>query len=152
MKKKNIFIASPIAGFSTEQDYNKYKSLIKNTVDQIKKHNGNTNIFCEIVNVASVQKYDSPAKSAIKDFNNIQESDLFILLYPQKVVSSALVELGYALSQKKKILIVSPQKNMLPYMVLGLEEVFNNVKLEICEFTLDNLNTIICDFISFQNE
>lgn len=148
MKIKNVFIATPIAGFSTEEDYAKYKNLIKEVIACVKERDKNLNIFCEITNIQDISEYDSPANSVIKDFEHIQKSENFILLYPQKVVSSALIELGYALSKGKNILIISPNKNILPYMVLGFEEVYSNVKVAISEYTHKSLYTIINDFIS----
>lgn len=146
MDNKNIFIATPIAGFSSKEDYKKYKALILEVIGNIKKNN-KINIFCEITNIKDISEYDSPAKSVIKDFKHIRESEYFILLYPQKVGSSALIELGYALSEGKYILIISPEKIILPYMVLGFEEVYSNVKLAICEYTTEGLYTTINNFI-----
>ena len=40
--------------------------------------------------------------------------------YPQKVATSALIELGFAIAYNKRIIIVTPQKNILPYLVLGI--------------------------------
>jgi len=148
MNDKNIFIATPIAGFLTKEDYVKYKNLIKDVVICVKENNQDSNVFCEITNIKDISEYDSPKNSVIKDFEHIRKSDYFILLYPQKVASSALIELGYALSKERNILIISSNKNILPYMVSGFEEVYQTVKVLISEYTHKNLFAIINNFIS----
>ena len=145
----NMFIASPIAGFTSEADYNKYKKLIKSVVGKIKKNNNNlNNIFCEITNINDISEYDSPASAVTKDLYHIDESEIFVLLYPKKVVSSALIELGYAISKRKKILIIASSKDILPYMVLGLDQVYPNIKVEITEYTFENMFNLINKFIN----
>ena len=147
MKKNNVFIASPIAGFLTNQDYDKYSNLLKEVVENLKRRNNIGNIYCEIANITNILEYDSPAKSVVKDFKHIKESDFFILLYPQKIVSSALIELGYAVAENKNILIISPYQEILPYMVLGFEEVYKNIKVKITEYSYQNLLELINNFI-----
>ena len=148
MKKFNVFIASPIAGFLKIDDYNKYRVLINNIVKNLKMNTEVCNIYCEIANITNITNYDSPAKSVTDDFKHIKESDFFILLYPQKVASSALIELGYAIAENKKILIIAPCQEILPYMILGLEEVYKNIKVEITEYSYHSLFKLIKTFIS----
>lgn len=140
---KNIFIATPIAGFLNKEDYKKYRRLIEAVIVELKNIKGLGNIYCEITNLDDVYNYDTPAVSAMKDFNNILNSEYFVLLYPQRVVSSALIELGYALAEGKKILIISSSKEALPYMALELDKIYSNVKIKCIEFTFQN----IYDFI-----
>lgn len=135
----NIFIATPIAGFLNKNDYKMYKKLIEEIVVEINRTNIFGNVYCEITNLDDIADYDSPAASAAKDFNNVLNSEYFILLYPQRVVSSALIELGYALAKEKKILIISSDKNALPYMALELDKIYHNVTIKYSKFTFHNL-------------
>lgn len=139
MSINNIFIATPIAGFLNKNDYKMYKKLIEEIVVEINRANIFGNVYCEITNLDDIADYDSPAASAAKDFNNVLNSEYFILLYPQRVVSSALIELGYALAKGKKILIISSDKNALPYMALELDKIYHNVTIKYSKFTFHNL-------------
>lgn len=139
MSINNIFIATPIAGFLNKNDYKMYKKLIEEIVVEINRTNIFGNVYCEITNLDDIADYDSPAASAGKDFNNVLNSEYFILLYPQRVVSSALIELGYALAKGKKILIISSDKNALPYMALELDKIYHNVTIKYSKFTFHNL-------------
>lgn len=146
MSINNIFIATPIAGFLNKNDYKMYKKLIEEIVVEINCTNIFGNVYCEITNLDDIADYDSPAASAAKDFNNVLNSEYFILLYPQRVVSSALIELGYALAKGKKILIISSDKNALPYMALELDKIYHNVTIKYSKFTFHNLFDYIKTF------
>ena len=169
MSINNIFIATPIAGFLNKNDYKMYKKLIEemketgavlefqltsnvrlNNLSKLEKHPLKRYLENDIKCVQGtdgfgfygtddIADYDSPAASAAKDFNNVLNSEYFILLYPQRVVSSALIELGYALAKGKKILIISSDKNALPYMALELDKIYHNVTIKYSKFTFHNL-------------
>lgn len=88
--------------------------------DQLCHEYGHDRIFAAFADASTYNTYDSPIESAYKDVSAIQECDLFILIYPQKVASSALMELGIAFAEKKQIIIVSSHLEILPYMIQGL--------------------------------
>jgi len=45
---------------------------------------------------------------------------LFILHYPKQVPTSALIELGFALAYKKRILIIASHISTLPFLAQGI--------------------------------
>lgn len=125
MNKLNIFIAAPISGFSSKYKYLNYRNGVLKMIEALRK---DCVVFSEIENFTKLDSYDEPGKSAIEDFNKILNSDVFILMHPSKMQTSALIELGYAIAHKKNIIIVS-QKKFLPFLTLGLCDVIDNVKL-----------------------
>jgi len=54
------------------------------------------------------------------DFDNLRRSEYFIMIYPQKVPSSALIELGIALSEMKKCRIYYRNFDDLPLLIRKL--------------------------------
>ncbi len=125
MNKLSIFIAAPISGFSNETQYLEYRNGVLKMIEVLRKEHV---VFSEIENFAKLDSYEDPGKSALEDFNKISNSDVFILMHPTKMQTSALIELGYALAHKKNIIIVS-QKKHLPFLTLGLCDVMDNVKI-----------------------
>lgn len=115
-----IFLSTPIAGFSSEQKYENYRSKILLYYEGISKKWSPDNVFAAFVEASNFSSYDTPMKSAQKDMDKIKCCDVFVLFYPQKTPTSALVELGAAFALNKKIIIMSPQIDILPYMVQGL--------------------------------
>lgn len=70
----------------------------------------------------------------------IDESSVFIIYHPQKIQSSTLIELGYAVAKEKIIIIISEYNN-LPYMALGLPKY--NEKINIINSLELNENAYI---------
>lgn len=139
-----VFISTPIAGFDNEQQYETYRESIISLYDKIKDHFGKENVFAALANATSLSEYDSPEESAKIDIIAIEKCDLFILLYPRKIPTSALVELGYALAREKKIVLVSPNLEVLPYMVQGLPSAYSERVIWLPDDDLDKVVTTIC--------
>lgn len=119
-----VFVSTPIAGFNDDQKYKKFREELIKFVNELDSMFGASNIFTALREVKNYDSYDSPEQSVVKDLEGIEQSDIFILIYPQKVASSALVELGYALALNKLIYIYANQERDLPYMVNGFEKCF----------------------------
>jgi nucleoside 2-deoxyribosyltransferase len=111
-----IFLAAPISGFDNIDEYKEYRNRVILLIKELRK------LFCvcsELEKVDNIETYDSPEKSVKKDFQAIEDSDVFLLLHPHKMQTSSFIELGYAYALNKKILIIA-EKEELPYMALGL--------------------------------
>ena len=115
-----IFLSTPIAGFSSEQEYENYRNRMLLYYESFSKKWGYDNVFAAFVEASDFSSYETPAKSARKDMDKIKYCDVFVLFYPQKTPTSALVELGVAFALNKKIIMMSPHIDTLPYMVQGL--------------------------------
>ena len=140
-----VFISTPIAGFDNEQKYETYRKSIMSLYNVIKNQVGKENVFAAFANAASFSEYDSPEESAKIDIIAIEGCDLFVLLYPRKIPTSALVELGYALAKEKKIVLVSPNLEVLPYMVQGLPHAYSEKVIWLPDDDLGKVATAICE-------
>lgn len=149
MKRYDLFISTPIAGFENEQEYLMFRDVILRLIETMKQCDNVGKIYSALADVSDIDMYDSPVESAVKDLNALQDSTHFILFYPYRVISSALIELGYALAENKKILIIVSQKKDLPYMAQGLGEV-QRFKTTILEKRVDQL--CMDDIVSFLTE
>ena len=118
MPKKKIFLASPISGFQDEQKYVAYRESVLGFIDAI---SGTFDVHSEIQEIQSTDSYDTYEESVRKDFQAIDEADIFVLLHPLRIQSSTLIELGYACAKKKKLLLIGAE-DTLPYMALGLKQ------------------------------
>ncbi|MCO6491792.1 MAG: hypothetical protein J5I98_25480 [Phaeodactylibacter sp.] len=54
------------------------------------------------------------------DLKKLHEASRFLLIHPAKVASSTLIELGWALAEKKSCVIFFKNKDDLPFLVQGL--------------------------------
>lgn len=98
MNRIKFFLAAPISGFNEELEYKKNR---ENLLELIRKLSIKFNVYSEILNIGTLASYDEPGKSAIKDFAEIDESDIFIIYHPANMQTSTLIELGYAVAKQK---------------------------------------------------
>lgn len=132
MKNKKLFIATPIAGFENEEEYKVYRDVIANIIEAIRESGKVENIYSIITEIKSKSEYDSPAESAYNDLMALENASHFIFFYPQKVLTSAFVELGYAVAKRKEILIIANNRKELPYIVQGFDKIskYNTIIIE----------------------
>lgn len=112
-----IFLSTPISCYKSREELSNYKKEIDSLLLNLKS---NHSVCSEIESIDSLNDYDAPEKSISDDLQSVMECDVFILHYPQKISTSALIELGFAISFNKKIIIITPHINMLPYLALGV--------------------------------
>lgn len=131
--KIKLFIAAPISSFDNELDYIQLREKLLQIISRITDIFNDIQITSELIQIQSLKGFESPAISAKKDFLNIKECTHFIIFYPRKIVSSALIELGYAIALDKNILIITPNKETLPYMAQELNSIYETTRIEFLE-------------------
>lgn len=118
-----IFLATPIAGFESDDKLIEYKKSIAKLIFALRAQH---EVWAEADKISSMKEYDTPQYSLQLDMSQIAESDVFLLHYPQKIVTSALFELGIAVALRRKIIIIVPKKEILPFLVQGISEIVKN--------------------------
>lgn len=122
----SIFMATPISGFGTKEEYYEYRKEALQLISYLRNEGYDVN--SEIERIGQIDLYDSPAKSVEDDFNSIKENDFFLMLHPAKMQTSTLIEFGFACAQEKRIVVVADKKN-LPYLVIGYQEYSKHAKI-----------------------
>lgn len=111
--KNTIYVSIPMASIS-ETDYKELRNHameLKKTLRKI----GFNNVICPILWKKDPATFDGKTK-AIKDtFTHIKNSSCILAIYPKKVPSSVLVELGYGIALRKGVAIF--HKAQLPYLL-----------------------------------
>lgn len=115
-----IFLSTPISCFDNPEELIAYKKSINQLINGLKEK---YYVYSEIEKIYNESDYDTPEKSIEIDLQLIKKSEVFIFHYPKAVPTSALIELGVAISLKKVIIIISPSLKMLPYLALGINSI-----------------------------
>lgn len=113
-----LFIATPISSFKIKEEYIAYRKKVVQLISELRKDHS---VICELDEINSKEEYDSSVESLKKDYTAISNCDAFILHYPTPTPTSALIELGFAIALNKRIIIVTPNKTQLPYLVQELD-------------------------------
>ncbi len=126
MNRKEIFLATPISGFSDESEYQNYRTKVLNFIEYLRDNS--FDVYSQIERVTCKSNYDAPELSTNEDLKKIDDSNIFLLLHPKKMQTSTLIELGYAYAKKKIIIIISPS-SALPYLAFGLPSSNTNIRI-----------------------
>lgn len=127
--KHDLFIASPMASFDSEDEYKKDRQGILNLIDTFRKECKFKSIIYAGRDIESMSDFDAPDLSVQDDFLALRESLYFAMVLPKKIASSVLVEAGAALAQDKPSIYFVKNRNDLPFLLVQAEMAFSSVKI-----------------------
>lgn len=87
---------------------------------------GFIDIYCPLFEKTSSNAFDGKTKAIKENFTKMKKVDCMIVIYPQKVLSSVLVEIGYGIALCKKTVIF--YRDSLPYILEEAGETIGHVK------------------------
>jgi nucleoside 2-deoxyribosyltransferase len=146
-----VFLSAPMSAFDQDAYENSRSQAIK-VAEHLKSCHNLKNVFYAGGSIKSTSDFDESFDALEMDTKAIRESVLFIMIYPKKVVSSALVEAGYALALKKPCIFFVRDRDDLPYILKGAEN--SSLKSEdiptikICTFSeIDDIFSCLDSYI-----
>ena len=87
------------------------------------------NVFYAGKQLEDGNEFEDPVAAVKEDLKAVDESKSFLMIFPEKIATSALVELGYALARNKRIWIWIKDENDLPYLIKKLDAAYPNVSI-----------------------
>ena len=136
----DVFLAAPMASLSSDS--------FKTTTEKIKEIKQALETECDFQkvffagsNMGSKVDFHAADVSIEMDINALKESRYFILLYPEKIVSSVLFEAGIALALGKPSFYFSTLNN-LPFLMQQANQRFDFVKIHPAD-NFEQILTII---------
>jgi hypothetical protein len=126
--KGNLFIGAPMASLKDEYYINFRNTVIelKNTID---KHCEFSHIYYPGEKIDNPKSFDGGLKAIDKNFIYLKSCEHMLIIYPRKVPSSTLTEIGYGIALSKKIVIFCPNRKILPYLLQNADGKINNIKI-----------------------
>lgn len=143
-----LFVAAPMSGFDTVEAYQAHRDETLELVEHLENLPETASVYYAGRDIPSSGEFSGPNKALMLDLGGLIDSDAMIMLYPTKVVSGALIEVGIAIGKKIPVLIVVKDRADLPYMFREVDEFrFPNENLApirvICaDSALDSLDEI----------
>src|SRR5262249_31103880 len=86
-------------------------------------------VFWAAEKIESMADFDTFDVSAMDDLKALDESRIFVLLLPQKLVTSALFEAGYALSKKLLCHYFVHDREDLPFLIREVRGTLSKVRI-----------------------
>lgn len=113
IERNTLYISAPMSSIDDEY-YRELRKDILNLQSLLKKI-GFSKIHCPLFDKKSSQTFDGKSKAIKENFVKLKQVECMIIIYPQNLPSSLLVEIGYGLALCKKTVIFYHDK--LPYIL-----------------------------------
>lgn len=146
----HFFVSIPMEALEGEAEYNEVKSVAKDLVSELRSQN--KKVYCGVDELQGDQKFEQPTTKAPQVFEKIRKSKYFILVLPKRLGSGSLVELGYAASKRKRMIVfyakaAQGEKDTLPWIARGIPKItrvaFNSLDDVMDNFKGDNLKSLL---------
>jgi len=132
-----IFLSAPIST-SGINNFEVNNASIINIKKQIIELPFIDNVFYAGDGLANQNDFDSPLSAFNEDIGELLKADIFVLIYPEKLPTSAIFEAGVAYQANKKLVFYCNSKIRLPYLLYGIESAYimyyNNIEDIINDF------------------
>ncbi len=143
---KSAFIAAPMNAFYRNNRGDKYiefRNIVIELLELLKKECGITDFYYAGQFIKEKSEFQTPDVSIREILTHLSNKEYFILIYPEKnASSSALIETGIAIAQKKKLIIFFKSGVKLPFLLKNIPSAFHSSKMYEYE-NYENLKTII---------
>lgn len=124
----DVFLSVPMAAFGSDAQYQPFRAEAMKVVQALRQQCGLT-VFCALEKIESIAQFDTYGVGAREDVEALQSSAHFVMIYPERLVSSALFEAGYALARGLPCRFFVRQASDLPFLMRKLPEVFSHVSI-----------------------
>jgi hypothetical protein len=120
-----------MAAFTTEAAYTAGRADVLRVMAALKEHLDLERVYFAGETIESIAGFDAMAVAVEEDLDKIRNSRIFVMLYPVKIVSSVLVEAGYALALRCPTLIFVRDLADLPFLLRNAAEVLHYVRVVV---------------------
>lgn len=129
--QKKIFIAAPLSAYSSNE-YEEKRDEMLLIAEMLMVMPNVSSVFYAGMNLTEKTNFDNPEKAILEDFLEIKNCNVFILVYPKKIVTSALIEIGYALCmENKEIGVFVNSLDDLPFLLTKIDRVYKNTNINL---------------------
>lgn len=111
-----VFIGAPMSGLEPDA-YVALRAQVLDMRAQVSRAPGVSDVYFAGEAIASAQDFSDPAAAALRDFTALAECDVFVFFYPERSASSVLIELGYALAMRKRVILMVRREDDIPFLL-----------------------------------
>ncbi|MGW6457600.1 hypothetical protein ACWF94_17070 [Streptomyces sp. NPDC055078] len=114
--KYDVFLSSPMASFSSNDQYATHRQQIRRVIQALERDCGFT-VYYAGLHLPDQDSFQQPDIGAQRDLAALRNSARFLLVMPMSLVSSCYVEAGYALALGKPSVYYHHSDAQLPFMM-----------------------------------
>jgi hypothetical protein len=144
--KYDVFLSAPMASFTDDTQYQPFRTEVLKVIQALRDRG--LSVFCALEAIDSMSKFDTHGISAHEDIDLLEHSGSFVMIYPEKLATSALFEAGYALALGRPSLYFVRNEQDLPYLMQRLPEAVTDVAiLDSREWkTYEDIGQLLCRY------
>jgi hypothetical protein len=116
----DTFIAAPMSSLD-DVAYGLAREGVLAIMDKLSGAHGFGSIYFAGAKISGPKAFTGEAEALRRDLQALRDSHFFILVYPGKIVTSALVEVGYALALRLPCILLVNDRADLPYLLKQAE-------------------------------
>jgi hypothetical protein len=139
----DVFLAMAMAGLDTEAKYQDYRNQAVQIEKWLQDYCGFKSIFYASRNIKTMDRFEAEDLSLVADLSALRRSKYFMLVYPDKIVSSVLFEAGIAVALGKPSVYFIRERNGVPFLMRKAEQANIPAGVRIYEYAgppqLENL-------------
>ena len=128
----DVFLSVPMAAFGSDAAYQPFRAEAMKVVAALREGCALT-VYCALERIASINDFDTFGEAAADDLAMLEQSANLVMLYPQRLPTSALFEAGFALARGLpcRFFVRDPSNDdhKLPYLMRKLPEVYSQVSI-----------------------
>ena len=118
----DVFLAMAMAGLDTEEQYQTYRSQGLKIEKWLQDFCGFRAVFYAGRDLETKEKFEAEDFSLNHDLDALRRSKYFMLVYPEKLVSSVLFEAGLAVALGKPSVYFIRDRSSLPFLMKKAEQ------------------------------
>ena len=127
----DVFLSAPLAALATDDEIGKAHDRIAPLVSLLEGEFG-LSVYWAGRNIRTKSDFDAADISAKTDVQAILDTKYFLLIYPDKLVSSVLFEAGIALRACLTSIYLVRDMTHLPFLMAQASQAFANVRTYQC--------------------
>lgn len=121
----DVFISIPMTGLNSEEKYNEIHQEAVEIGRVFTQEPEINNIYCAAITYKTLNQIQNALVA--DDLDHLKKSKRFILIYPEKLVTSCLVEAGYAICLGIPCIFFVKNEDHLPYILKEIGQKAANV-------------------------
>jgi pimeloyl-ACP methyl ester carboxylesterase len=118
----DVFLAIPMAALTTENQYRDYRNDALAIQRMLRDLCGFQSVFYAGDTLESKEKFEAEDFSVTQDLQALRQSKYFMMVYPEKIVSSVLFEAGLAIALGKPSVYFIRNRDSLPFLMKKAEQ------------------------------
>lgn len=116
---RDIFISAPMAAYGDDGEVKRHREAILEIKEALRQCCGMDDAFYAGLDISASEQFESEDIAFRKNWKALRESARFVMIWPEKLPSSSLVEAGMAIALGKDCVFFVRDDKHLPFLLRG---------------------------------